>query len=183
MSFLDFSRGALRAPLKTNVIYNREENVRKAAVRNISETGILLSKLRKVDVGETLHMMVHVPLYPVFQDLSLKQIHELMQDGSIDGKVIRVQGRVVRAYTMEGGTDAGLHFDSVDDQTRFVLKEYINLYSQNIMFIISLFEQIGDNEQIVQVIRNLTGLMGYDTKEKISVLRQKVLHDYQNLEG
>lgn len=183
MSFLNFSRGALRAPLKTTAIYEKNSSVRKAEVLNISETGLLLSRLRQADVGEELNLVIKLPQFPIFQNLSVKKIKDIIADSEISASILRVRGKIVRAYTVEGETEAGLQFDDLDLQTTQMISDYISLYSQNIIFILNLFEQIGDNEQCVEMIRLLSSCLGYNPGEKISVLRQKILHDYQNIES
>lgn len=184
MSFLNYSRNALRAPLKTSVIFESDSNVRKGAGINISKTGMLVSRLRNADVGEEVNLMVKLPLYPKFQQLSVQRIQEIIQNNDYEADVVRLRAKVVRAFARDDGTEVGLEFfEGVTEENLSKIDDYVSLYTQNIMFIISLFEQIGDNEQCLEMIRLLSGFLGYDSGAKIAVLRQKVLHDYQNLES
>ena len=62
-----------------------------------------------------------------------------------------------------------------------MIGEYVANFAKNTIHLLTLFESHSQHQ--AELIRIISGLLGYRPDEKLSVLRQKVLHDYQSLEG
>ena len=51
--------------------------------------------------------------------------------------------------------------------------------AKNIIFLLGLFQKSSQ----VEALRNVAKMLGYNDQEKLTLLRQKVLHGYQSLES
>ena len=179
-------RQYIRAPLKTFVLYDDDHFGFKAQALNISTGGVLLENLPHVPEINALPLLLDIPTFPIFSSLSAEKIKKL-EGQHLSRRIIRARARIVRSF--EGQTDVdkifvqkiGCQFVSITPEAVEVLSEYVANFAKNTIYLLTLFES--NSQHQADLIRIISGLLGYQPDEKLSILRQKVLHDYQSLEG
>lgn len=179
-------RQYIRAPLKTFVLYDDDHFGFKAQAINISTGGVLLENLPHVPEINALPLLLDIPTFPIFSSLSAEKIKKL-EGQHLPRRIIRARARIVRSF--EGQTDVdkifvqkiGCQFVAIAPESVEVLSEYVANFAKNTIYLLTLFESHSQHQ--ADLIRIISGLLGYRPDEKLSVLRQKVLHDYQSLEG
>lgn len=188
MSLKSFRRKHLRAPLKTEFLFENEGHVFKGRTSNISEGGILLSSLPCIPKANLIHMMIDLPYIPELQGLQSKNILQLKKE-SFDRQIIRLSGRIVRSFEAESEVDQifetniGCQFLNLSDDVETSIRDYVSRCSRNTIYLLSLFEQVNVKASNLDFIRRVAYLLGYNESSKMATLRQKVLHDYHSLES
>jgi hypothetical protein len=182
-----FKRRHLRAPLFTEFLYEDDGHVLKARINNISEGGVLLEALPHVPEINLMPLMLEVPSYPTFSNYGRERLLSVKKE-SIDSEILRVRAKMVRSFEAQSAVDLifvpkiGCEFVTPSPEFSEVIKSYVSTFSKNMIFLLNLFESSSTKHQI-DVIRHVADFLGYRRDEKISLLRQKVLHDYQSLES
>lgn len=181
-----FKRAHLRAPVYRDALYESEGHVLKAKVLNISEGGILLGELACVPEINALPLMVSLPVYPEFNSLNIYKDHFELPE--INSRVIRLKAKIVRNFTKRTATDhifenIGCQIIRPTDEVKLFLKEYVQKYGRNLVFLLSLFQTMGNSKKNIGAIRQLAKLLGHDSSLPVAHLRMKLIHDYQSLEG
>jgi hypothetical protein len=177
-----------RAPLKTICLYVDGEHVFKAKSLNISEGGLLLSELPHFPEIKALPLMVSIPQFPKFALLTSDQIKNF-ETNSVPQKVLKVKSVLVRSYEGESNVDkvfinfVGCEFANIEEEFRLSVVDYIETFTKNCIYLLSLFESLGTKKDQLETLRSVAHLLGYDKGMKVSILRAKVLHDYQSLES
>lgn len=181
-----FKREYLRAPLITDFLYNDEGNVLKAKASNISEGGILLENLPHVPESDSMPLILDLPNYPIFSQMNRSRLLNAHNE-DLERHIFRVQAKIVRSFEAKSDIDAifipkiGCEFVQSGVTAMETISHYVNVFTGNVVFLLSLFEN--GSKKDVDAIRQIAGFLGYDSEAKLLVLRQKVLHDYQSLEG
>ncbi|MCO4793186.1 MAG: PilZ domain-containing protein [Bacteriovoracaceae bacterium] len=182
-----FKRQHLRAPLFTEFLFEDDSHVLKARVNNISEGGVLLEALPHVPEINLMPLMLEIPEYPSFSNLGREKLLSVNLYG-IESKILRVRAKMVRTFEAKSAVDLifvpkiGCRFVTPSDEFTETIKNYVSTFSKNMIFLLNLFESSSSKTQI-DIIRHVSSFLGYQSDEKISILRQKVLHDYQSLES
>lgn len=179
-----FQRKHLRSPLAAHVLYVAEGHVHRARTVNISEGGVLLESLPIVPEIKALPLMIPLVQFPSFSSLSHEHLKQMKVE-HFDRKVIRTKARLVRSFEGHSAVDKvfmqkiGCEFVSRTQEVQSDISDYVRMSARNIVFLLGLFEKSAQ----VEITRNVAGLLGYDSQQKLALLRQKVLHDYQSLES
>ena len=180
-----YKRAHLRAPLKSKIVFTLNDQVLLGNTMNISEGGILFSKTSSLTQGDEFHLMVDLPDYPNFSDFSKEELLDL-EWYSFEREVLRVKAQVMRSFEVEFIGEKkecfGCSFLEIEDDSVLFIKNYVESYSKNIVYLLGLFESLGRGDLKVPVLRKVGFLMGYNSEEKIHTLRSRVLHDYRSLE-
>jgi hypothetical protein len=182
-----FRRAHLRAPLTTQVLYVDGGDVLATDSLNISEGGILLECLPKAPESDAIAMMIPLPIYPDFSQISSSEILNLKLK-NMPQRIIRVELKLVRTY--QGMTDidkifvtkVGCKFVKARSEDKKLIKDYVVHYNKNLIFLLGLFEGKGGSEG-KKMVRHCSELLGYDSDMPMGQLRLKTLHDYQSLES
>ncbi|WP_127714677.1 PilZ domain-containing protein [Halobacteriovorax sp. HLS] len=188
MSEALFKRKHLRSPLTTIALYQSDRYVFKAYCLNISEGGVLLENLPSVPEVNAIPLLLSIPQFPEFSSLSAERIAEIGID-ELKTKNIRVKARTVRQFEGLSAVDQifvtriGCEFVHLNDEAIETIKKYVSIFAKNTIYLLNLFESHGNSEQKKKHLRYVSSLLGYDPDQKLSLLRQKVLHDYQSLES
>ena len=183
-----FQRKHIRAPLRSICLYVDGEYVFKARTLNISEGGVLLSELPHFPDINAFPMIISLQIYPKFSQLNLEQLKAL-SIGDFPRKILKVKSRMVRKLEGQSNVDKvfinfiGCEFYSSSDEFKKEISEYIEIFSKNTVYLLSLFESLGKKTEQLEMLRLIAHLLGYDRRLKIPLLRAKVLHDYQSLES
>ena len=181
-------RKYLRAPLRSVCLYVDGDYVFKARTNNISEGGILLSELPHIPEINALPLMMVLTEFPHFQTLSFDDLKKLSIE-DFPQKVVKVKARLMRSFESESNVDKifkkfiGCEFYASNDEFREAVKSYVESYAKNIVYLLSLFESLGNRTEQLELLRTVAHILGYDRRMKIPLLRAKVLHDYQSLES
>jgi len=181
-------RKYLRAPLKSICLYVDGEHVFKARVLNISEGGILLSELPHIPEINSLPFAIDLPQFPRLQGMSLEQLKVLNVD-EFPRIVLKTKGRMVRSFENQTAVDRvfinyiGCEFYNPSTEFKMAVFQYVETFARNTVFLLSLFESLGNRTEQLEMLRTVAHLLGYDRRMKIPLLRAKVLHDYQSLES
>lgn len=179
-------RQYLRAPLKTFVLYDDDHFGFKAQAINISTGGILLENLPHVPEINALPVLIDIPSFPTFQTLGIDKIKKL-EGQQFSRRIIRARARIVRSFDGQSEVDKvfvqkiGCQFVSISDENINLIEEYVTNFAKNTIYLLTLFESHTQHQ--AEMVRIVSSFLGYKGDEKMSVLRQKVLHDYQSLEG
>ncbi|MBI2518779.1 MAG: PilZ domain-containing protein [Bdellovibrio sp.] len=182
-------RQYLRAPLRREILFEDEGHIFKAFCANISEGGMLLSLMPNLPKINALCLMIDLPMFPDFAALSTERLTKIKSE-MVERKIYRIRGRIVRSFEGKSeidvimSTNIGLEFVNLPADVVLALRTFVSQYARNIIFLLNLFESHrGNKEDQATLLRNLCRLLGYGQDSKISLLRQKILHDYQSLES
>lgn len=181
-------RKFLRAPLRSICLYVDGEYVFKARVLNISEGGILLSDLPHIPEINSLPLAIDLLQFPRLQSLSLDQLKSLNPE-EFNRSIFKTKGRMVRTFEGLSSVDKifvnfiGCEFFNSTPEFKLAVFHYIETFAKNTVYLLSLFESLGNRTEQLELLRTVAHLLGYDRRMKIPLLRAKVLHDYQSLES
>lgn len=181
-------RKYLRAPLRSQALYVDGDHVFKAKILNISEGGLLLSELPHVPEISSLPLAINLIIYPRFAHLTLDELKNVSVE-TFDRKILKVKARMVRSFENQSNVDKvfvnfiGCEFYNPSDEIRFALFNYVENFTKNTVYLLSLFESLGKRTEQLETLRLVAHLLGYDRNMKLPLLRAKVLHDYQSLES
>ena len=180
---LKLRRKHLRAPLYTNVIYKGGDGVQKAIMENISEGGALISQVSSVPAEKNFDIFLDIPDLPNFSNLPIADVLSLGAE-NFRHHIFHAELEVRREFN-RGETEIclGCEFLKIDEEANKLIKTYVSNYASNIVFTLSLFEQGVHRQEIKNLIEKTVHLLNYPKVEKMSELRQKLLHDYQSLES
>lgn len=187
MSDERLQREFLRAPLKSWVLYVDGEHVFKARTLNISEGGLLMSEFPHVPDGEMLPVAINLVHYPRFQGMDPEELKQLSLD-DLERTILKTKVKIVRSFENRSNVDLvfiniGTEFFDLTPEFKSTVTEYVETFTKNIVYLLSLFESLGKKTDQTEMLRMIADLLGYDRRMKIPLLRAKVLHDYQSLES
>jgi hypothetical protein len=180
-----FQRAFLRAPLKTFSLYQDDDYVLKARLINISEGGVLIENLPHIPEVPAIPLVLDLPHVPDLLSMPSNQILHI-KTSELDRDIIRIKARIARQFEAESEVDKlfvkkiGCEFVKADEDERDKIREYVARFTRNIVYLLNQFESSNKN---LSVLRKTAEILGYDGEERVSFLRQKVLHDYQSLES
>jgi len=169
-------------------MYVDEDHVFKAKTINVSQGGILISELPHVPEINAIPMMISMPIYPRFSELTFEQIKKINPQ-SFPKKIVKVKARMVRSFGNQTAVEKvfvnfiGCEFFYCSDEFNDYINKYIETYTSNTVYLLSLFETNSKKAEGVELLRKVASLLGYDGTMKLPLLRAKVLHDYQSLES
>lgn len=181
-------RKFLRAPLKSTCLYIDGEYVFKARTINISQNGILLFELPHVPEDQNVSLALNISRMPRLQNLMLDQLKGLKED-EFERIIFKIKAKMMRTFEGQSNVDKifinyiGLEFCNQDDERSKVIADYIEVFSKNTVYLLSLFESLGNRTEQLELLRTVAFILGYDRRMKIPLLRAKVLHGYQSLES
>lgn len=181
-------RKYLRAPLKSVCLYVDGEHVFKARVLNISEGGILLSDLPHIPEINALPLAIDLPTFPRLQNMTIEQLKNLNVD-EFPRVILKIKCRMVRSFEGQSSVDKifvnfiGCEFYTPTPEFKMAVFNYVETFARNTVYLLSLFESLGNRTEQLEMLRTVAHLLGYDRRMKIPLLRAKVLHDYQSLES
>lgn len=181
-----YQRRFLRAPLKEKVILSDSEAVFRGEMINISEDGLLLSELPFFPENDELSLLIPVPHFPLFKNLSDEQL-DLLDERSFLRRIIRVRGQIVRKAELERDlsnifkSKFGMQFTGASDRDKEIISQYVKNSSSNLVHLQTLIDSFNSSEKIRRRSRSLCRVMGYGAR-KIAQLRVDVLADYQGLQ-
>lgn len=181
-------RKFLRAPLKSICLYVDGEHVFKARVLNISEGGILLSELPHIPEINSLPIAIDLLQFPRLQALNLDQLKALNPE-EFARTIVKTKARMVRTFENQSNVDKifvnfiGCEFFNPTTDFKVAVFQYVETFARNTVYLLSLFESLGNRAEQLELLRTVAHLLGYDRRMKIPLLRAKVLHDYQSLES
>jgi hypothetical protein len=183
-----FKRAHLRSPLQTNVLYECDDNVFKANSINISEGGVLIENLPLVPEINSIPLMLCLPQYPDLHSQSASFLKQVKLE-ELDQEILRMRARMVRSFDGQSAVDkifvhqVGCEFVGPHPRSQKFISDYVSSFARNVIYLLGLFESSGRRADQVDILRNVARLLGYKHDEKLSLLRQNVLHDYQSLES
>ena len=174
---LSLKRRHLRAPLRNEIVVISDggENC-LASVGNISEGGVFIQNV-DFSLGEKgFSLFFEIPIIPDLTKYSRKEILNLNQD-SFEYKVIGAMAESRREVQSvneinEQVFSVGCEFVDLRSESQEEIKRYVAQYSVNIVYVLSLFEQGTNKEDIRNLIKKCLSLMGYDTTVSLSTLRE-----------
>jgi len=182
-----YKRGALRSPMKSQFIYSWNKRVERSRTFNLSQGGVLLEAIPKVQVGDVIPIMMELPKIPIFTNMKEKDILAL-DPLKFRRDIIRLKIEVVRVHEGPISFDksivpqmGGKFFQSSDSLVKEI-NDYVDCYKKNVVFLLNLIADLGQGKKHMPLLSHIAYLLGYQIKDSISLLRQKVLHDYQSLE-
>jgi hypothetical protein len=188
MSDPRLQRKFLRAPLKSQSLYVDGEHVFKSRILNVSEGGVLLSELPHIPEINSLPIALNIIHYPRFNSLPFDQIKAMTVE-DFERTILKTKVRMVRSFENQSPVDKvfvnfiGCEFYNPSAEFKRVIFEYVETFAKNTVYLLSLFESLGNRTEQLELLRTVAHLLGYDRRMKIPLLRAKVLHDYQSLES
>lgn len=181
-------RKYLRAPLKSICLYVDGEHVFKARVLNISEGGLLLSELPHIPEINSLPLAIDLLQFPRLATMNLDQLKSLNPE-EFPRTILKTKGRMVRTFEGQSNVDRifvnfiGCEFFNPTPEFKIAVFHYVETFAKNTVYLLSLFESLGNRAEQLELLRTVAHILGYDRRMKIPLLRAKVLHDYQSLES
>lgn len=184
----DYQRTHLRAPYFEPVLYVDNGFVFKAKSLNISEGGMLLDQVPHFPEGEeSVVLMIGLKQYPYFKNFSLERLRSYTDD-FFSKTVVRVRSKLVRKVGINSKSDEvfesriGLQFTDVALDAAQVIKDYVSVFSSNLIYLQVLIDSLNSDESNLERVRILSEILGYDSNMKIALLHKKVQHDYRSLQ-
>lgn len=180
----EFQRLHLRSPLVGDVLYEADGHVHLARSVNISEGGILLENLPIIPEINAMPVMFTLPQYPNFSQTN-QDVLKTLKLSSLEKKILRSRARLVRSFEGQSEvekifvTKIGCEFVLPSTENKALVAQYVVDFASNILFLLGLFQRSSQ----IELLRNVAELLGYDSEEKLPILRSRVLHDYQSLES
>ncbi|TDJ03735.1 MAG: hypothetical protein E2O68_09500 [Deltaproteobacteria bacterium] len=182
-----YKRTALRSPMNSQFIYSWDKKVLRSRTFNISQGGILLEAIPNVEVGDVIPIMMELPKIPIFANFKEQDIFNL-DPLKFNRDIIRLKIEVVRIHEGPISFDksivaqmGGKFFKSSENLVNEI-NNYVDSYKKNVVFLLNLIADLGQGKKQMPLLSHIAYLLGYQIKDSISLLRQKVLHDYQSLE-
>ena len=133
-------------------------------------------------------MAIDLIQFPRLQHLSLEEIkHFNHQD--CDHIILKTKAKMVRSFEGKSQVDQvfinfiGCEFYSPSSDFKMEVFRYVETFAKNTIYLLSLFESLGNRTEQLELLRSVANILGYDRRMKIPLLRAKVLHDYQSLES
>jgi hypothetical protein len=151
---------------------------------NISEGGMLLGPSKEFSELPGTSVMMSVPQYPSLNNYTLQKL----KDFSIDlfpKKVIRAKTAVVRKsedYKQAGFFNYAVLFEEIDKVSQKIIDNYVQTFLSNMVHLLSLIDMVNYDTQALEMVRELSVILGYPFDIKLSTLRQSVMHDYRSLQ-
>lgn len=174
--------------MKSACLYIDGEYVFKARVLNISEGGILLSDFPHVPDINSLPLAISLLQFPRMQNMTIDELKHLNKE-DFPRIILKTKARMVRTFEGQGSVDKvfvnfiGCEFFNSTVEFKMEVFKYVETFAKNTIFLLSLFESLGNRNEQLELLRVVAHLLGYDRRMKIPLLRAKVLHDYQSLES
>jgi hypothetical protein len=181
-----YKRSHLRAPCFTTILFEDGGYIFKATTLNISEGGMLVKDLPTFPNGENVPMMIRLPQYPSLLNFNLEKLRNYSNE-LFPAKIIRIKGQMVRKSASQSAVDdvflsrIGLKFTLISKEDQKVISDYVTVFATNILHLQNLLESVNSNEESLEKSRLLAGILGYDSRLKISQLRSTISLDYQSL--
>lgn len=173
--------------MKSQFIYSWDKKVQRSRTFNISQGGVLLESIPNIKVGDVIPIMMELPKIPIFPTLTEKYIFNL-DPLQFNREIIRLQIEIVRIHEGPISFDqsivpqmGGKFFKSSDTLVQDI-NDYVGCYKKNVVYLLNLIADLGQGKKHMPLLSHIANLLGYQIKDSISLLRQKVLHDYQSLE-
>ncbi len=184
----DYQRLYLRAPYSEPVLYVDNDFVFKARSLNLSEGGLLLDQVPHFpENNENVPLMLSLRQMPLFKNFTLERLQNYSPDMT-ENTIVRLKSTMVRKIGIESKAEQaftsriGLKFTDVPHSAEMAIKEYVKVFSSNLIYLQVLIDSLNTDEQNIEKVRLLAPILGYEKEEKISILFKKVQHDYQSLQ-
>lgn len=184
----DYQRKHLRAPYKEHVLYVDEGFVFKARAINLSEGGLLLDQVPHFpDKGKQAPLLLSLPQYPYFKNFSLEKLLSFSKD-MFPKKTARLKCEVVRKLGVPSKVDqvfssrVGARFTHVDPFAKKLIKDYVSVFSSNLIYLQVLIDNQEADELGVEKVRALGKILNYEPEIKMAQLRKDVQQDYRSLQ-
>jgi hypothetical protein len=184
----DYQRVHLRAPYFEPVLYIDNNFVFKASTLNVSEGGMLLDQVPHFpDENESVALMISFKQYPYLKNFSLDRLENYSGD-LFPKTVVRVKSQMVRRIGIESKADEvfqsriGLKFIDVPQDAAIAIKDYVTVFSSNLIYLQVLIDSLNTNKTNLKKVRLVSEILGYDVKMKIALLHKKIQHDYKSLQ-
>lgn len=181
-------RCSVRAPVRISCLFGTEDvsGVFKATIENISTGGILLSSLPFIPRTKNVQVMGMLFEYPEFSGRASEVIMQLslekLKSFAFRAKVIFVrEQKNISEVEHILNSKFGCAFEKLNSDQALFIEQYSQTFAKNIVYILNSIDNSILDEKGQQLIRKLLDLLGYDSNQKISLLKQKLLHDYQSL--
>lgn len=165
-----------------------QDFVFKARALNLSEGGLLLDQVPHFpDKGNEAPLLLSLPQYPFFKNFSLEKLLSFSRE-MFPKKSVRLKCEVVRKSGVESEIDQvfstriGARFLDMDPQAKKLIREYVDVFSSNLIYLQVLIDNIHADEQGLEKVRALSRILNYETEIKISQLRKDVRQDYVSLQ-
>jgi len=187
------TRQYTRANFSANVLFVDGDFVLKAKGHNVSEGGILLRDVPHIPEINAVPLLFMLPELKYLGDLNFQETTQFYS--SLQGKssrlwqVVKVKSRLVRSFHKDalamGALSKHIAYEFVAFQQPArdlaLIQAYVALFTKNIVYLLSLFEHAHKSVEQLEHLKCVAKILGYDHQMKISLLRAKVLHDYQSL--
>lgn len=85
--------------------------------------------------------MLEIPAFPLFSQLGRERLLSVQKDG-LESEIVRVRAKLVRSFEAESEVDAifvpkiGCEFVTPTDEFLDMIKNYVSVFSRNMIFFI-----------------------------------------------
>lgn len=181
-----YERSSLRAPLRTSVLIAFNQKTFRTQVYNISETGILIERIPGAKKNSEIILNIDLPVLKIFENLKLEKLMAL-ETQDFQRNIVALKGKITRKFEGDNPkgkgvvNQLGIEFLDITDTIVKEVDKYIERFEKNVTYLLHLIEHLGGNKENQSKCKKVASLLSYDPDEKISALRQQVLHDYRSL--
>ena len=179
-----YQRKYLRAPFKLDLLYTFGGKLRKANSLSLSEGGMLLSVHNHLpSAGDEVRALALIPQFPYFKNFTLEKLKTYSPD-LLPAKFAKFSLEILRTFTNEesGKRNMGAKITEINDFDLSKIANYVSVFSSNIIYLLVLMDSIDADKHNHERIRILADIIGYDSSQKLALLRKELEFDYKSLQ-
>jgi hypothetical protein len=185
----NYQRQYQRAPFSEYLFFEDQGFIYKAKANNISEGGMLLSKIPFFPDQEQVELMLFFRHLPVFEPLSVDGLLKFRKL-TVRGERIYLKAHMVREtdrpFSVEDifQKEFGLRFTEISAHARELIQQYQKAYKKNLNQLIYQFQLAEQDPQALELFFLLSSLLGYQwTHQERESIHQKLRHDLLDFEN
>lgn len=165
-----------RAPLNSMILYLNKTHVFCSRGFDISPVGLSMENgpCPAEDGTPLLFGLVSYPDFSLMGTSPIKAFSRKGADFFFERTIFRIKARKIRTSS----PCSAYEFIDASPEHAQKINRYISIFSKNILFLLGLFE---DPQYDPVAARSLASLLGHVRIDEMNTLRQKILHDYQNI--
>ena len=179
-----YQRLYLRAPFREEVLISDGEFTGIASGVNISEGGMLVGHNPFYPrIPDAIYLTLKLQFYPHFKNLSLERL-KFLELELHPQRVLHFKAKVVREIKGESlgiANGMGVEFQLKREHSTLLLKEYVQSFSTNLIYLQFLFDNLSSDSTIKQKVNKILLILNYPTELGLSMMNKMVRQDYQNL--
>lgn len=182
-----YQRRYLRAPYKLDVLFLDQDFVFKGRALNISEGGLLLEEVGHFPERDEIDFLIKLPQFPLFKNFDYEKLKQYNSE-TLEAKSVRFKAKMVRKVKIRSTVDElfssqiGIQIQDISNFNQAKVAAYVDTFSSNLIYLLVLLDTLNSDKNNLEKVRIISTFLGYEPREKLSILRLQVEHDYKSLQ-